>query len=83
MLSEGRDIVALVDGDKSGEDTEGNLKKVCEKELKDKKLQIYKLPKGKSTEDIFTNNDTLKESIIHGGLPPLGRNQKTQKRRKS
>ena len=45
MLSEGRDIVALVDGDKYGEDTEGKLKKVCEKELKDKKLQIYKLPK--------------------------------------
>lgn len=63
MLSEGREIVALLDGDKSGDDTESKLKKVCEKERKDKKLQIHKLPKDKSTEDIFTDQDNLRESI--------------------
>ncbi|GEM_PF-2335676 len=63
MLSEGREIVGLLDGDKSGDDTEKKLKKVCEKELKDKKFQIYKLPKDKSTEDIFTNQNSLRESI--------------------
>lgn len=63
MLLEGREIVALLDGDKSGDDTEKKLKKVCEKELKDKKFQIYKLPKDKSTEDIFTNQNSLRESI--------------------
>lgn len=62
MLSEGRSIVALLDGDKSGNDTEKRLKKVCEKELLDKKLQIHKLPKDKSTEDIFADLANLKES---------------------
>lgn len=63
MLSEGREIVALIDGDKSGEDTEKRLNKVCEKELKDKKLRIYKLPKDLSIEDIFADLETLQESI--------------------
>lgn len=62
MLSEGRSIVALIDGDKSGNDTEKRLKKVCEKELLDKKLQIHKLPKDKSIEDIFADLANLKDS---------------------
>lgn len=63
MLSEGREIVALLDGDKSGNDTEKKLQKVCEKEIKQKKLQIHKLPKDKSTEDVFADIVVLRESI--------------------
>ncbi len=63
MLSEGRAIVALLDGDKSGQTTERRLGKVCEKEMKEKRLQISKLPKDKSTEDIFTDHTILQESI--------------------
>jgi predicted ATP-dependent endonuclease of OLD family len=63
MLSEGRDIVALLDGDKSGDDTEKKLQKICEKEIKTGKLQIIKLQKGNSTEDIFTDEDTLRDAI--------------------
>lgn len=63
MLSEGRAIVALLDGDKSGDDTEKKLKKVCEKEYKEGRLQIHKLQKDKSIEDIFADISTLQESI--------------------
>lgn len=59
MLSEGREVVALLDGDKSGDNTEGQLKKVCAKELQDKKLQIHKLNNGKSSEDIFCDIGVL------------------------
>lgn len=63
MLSEGREIVALLDGDKAGDETEKKLQKVCEKEIIDKKLQIHKLPKDKSVEDIFADTEDLKASI--------------------
>lgn len=63
MLSEGRDVVALVDGDLAGDRVENNLKKICEKELKEKKLRIKKLPEKKSIEDIFPNIETLKTAI--------------------
>lgn len=63
MLSEGREVVALIDGDKSGEHTEGQLKKVCAKELKDKKLQIHRLGTGKSAEDDFCDIEILRTAI--------------------
>ncbi|OGD10090.1 hypothetical protein A2397_04610 [Candidatus Amesbacteria bacterium RIFOXYB1_FULL_44_23] len=63
MLSEGREIVALLDGDSSGDNIETKLNKICEKELQEKRLQIHKLPKDKSTEDIFTDITILKGSI--------------------
>lgn len=62
MLSEGRDIVALLDGDKSGDDSEKRLNKTCEKEIKDKKLQIHKLPKDQSIEDVFPDLTCFQES---------------------
>lgn len=63
MLSEGREVVGLLDGDKAGEDIEKQLQKVCEKEIKAKKLKIHKLPKDKSTEDVFTNLNALREAV--------------------
>ena len=41
MVAEGRDVVALTDGDKKGDEIEKHLKKVCEKEIKDKKLPRF------------------------------------------
>ncbi len=63
MVAEGREVVALLDGDKKGEEIEKQLKKVCEKEIKDGKLQILKLPKDKSIEDIFTDVSVTKKAI--------------------
>lgn len=63
MLSEGREIVALLDGDGSGEDMGKKLEKACVKEISDKKLKIYNLPKGKSIEDICADITVLRESI--------------------
>lgn len=63
MLSEGRDVVALLDGDVAATKVETNLKKICEKELKDKKLRIKKLADKKSVEDIFPDLEVLKTAI--------------------
>ncbi len=63
MLSEGRDVVALVDGDSGGKQIASVLSKVCEKELKEKHLTVEVLLDGKSTEDVFPNLADLKEGI--------------------
>lgn len=64
LLSEGRDIVALIDGDKSGSLIEKKLKKVCHKELKDGNLNIKSLPKNKSIEDLFCDIGILQEALL-------------------
>lgn len=63
MLSEGRDVVALLDGDNTGDNIESQLKKTCEAEIKSKKVQIVKLSKNKSSEDVFVDIEVLKKAI--------------------
>ena len=63
MLSEGRFIVALLDGDGAGRSIAAQLKKLCAGELKSKKLQILMLEDDKSSEDVFANLDTLKAAV--------------------
>ena len=63
MLSEGREIVTLVDGDTSGEKIIKKLKVVCEKEFSEGKVVDLKLENNKSIEDIFCNITCLKETI--------------------
>jgi predicted ATP-dependent endonuclease of OLD family len=74
MLSEGREVVALLDGEEGGRKLEGQLKNVCAKEVKSKKLQVHMLPGGKSSEDVFANLDVLRnvvrvafDSLVEGG----------------
>lgn len=62
MLSEGRQVVALLDGDNSGRRIEAQLSAQSAAELKDKRLQILKLDNEKSTEDVFANLDVLKSA---------------------
>lgn len=63
MIAEGREIVALFDGDQTGKKLEKQLSKVCEKEIKDKKLQIHSLPENKSIEDVYVNIEKLRIAI--------------------
>ncbi len=63
MANEGREIIALMDGDKKGEEIEKQLTKVCEKEIKDKKLHFLKLPQYKSIEDLFTDVSIMQKTI--------------------
>lgn len=63
MLSEGREIVALLDGDAAGKKVEAHLRRLCSSELTTKKLQIHLLPDNKSSEDIFANFDMLKDAV--------------------
>jgi len=63
MVAEGREVIALLDGDKKGDEIEKQLVKVCEKEIEDKKLQILKLPKDKSSEDIFTDVSVIRKAV--------------------
>ncbi len=81
MLSEGRAVVAVMDGDKAGENLETQLNKTCQREVKQKKLQIRRLPSGKSTEDIFCDLEVLKEAtkrvannLIAGGVRTIAAN---------
>ena len=55
MLSEGREIVALLDGDEAGKKIETQLKKICSAELRQKKLSVHLLPKNRSSEDVFAD----------------------------
>lgn len=63
MLSEGRDVVAMVDGDVSGKRTREKLEKLCPKEVQKKQLRFHTLPDNKSIEDICCNLDILRVSI--------------------
>ena len=64
MLSEGRKIVALIDGDNSGQTIKRKLENTCKADTKSKNLIIQKLPENKSIEDIFADVDSLHESIV-------------------
>jgi predicted ATP-dependent endonuclease of OLD family len=63
MLSEGRQIVALLDGDTSGKSIKRQLEKICAAEISAKKLHIHLLENNKSTEDIFVNLDMLRNAV--------------------
>jgi predicted ATP-dependent endonuclease of OLD family len=63
MLSEGRSIVALLDGDSGGDAIRKKLEKACSKEKEVKQLVIFQLSKDHSTEDIFCEIDTLRTAI--------------------
>ena len=62
MLSEGRTVVALVDGDKSGGAMAEKLKKSAEKEVKSKTLIILELPPQSSVENIFSDLQILRQA---------------------
>lgn len=74
MLSEGREIVALMDGDASGSRIKVELEKVCEKEIRDEKLVILPLDPNKSIEDYCVDIKYLRESIkkVVNNLVTLG-----------
>lgn len=63
MLSEGRDVVALVDGDVAGKNIQAKLQKNCQRDIKNKKLSIHCLDENKSIEDVCCNISILKMSI--------------------
>lgn len=63
MLSEGREVVALIDGDNGGDNIENQLNKICEAEIKSGKVKIIKLPRNKSSEDVFVDIEVLKKAI--------------------
>ena len=63
MLSEGRSVVALTDGDKGGKALQGQLEKSCAAELTAKTLRIHSLPDNKSSEDIFANLTSLRRAV--------------------
>jgi predicted ATP-dependent endonuclease of OLD family len=63
MLSEGRSIVALMDGDASGKRIKAQLEQSCQAEVGTKKLHFYVLPENKSSEDVFAELAALKRAI--------------------
>jgi len=63
MLSEGRSIVALADGDAAGKKLQTQLELSCAVEIKAKKLQIHLLPEGKSSEDVFADPASLQNAV--------------------
>jgi hypothetical protein len=63
MLSEGRNIVALLDGDSGGKKIQAQLETTCSAELKTKKLQIHLLPDNKSSEDVFADLNSLQNAV--------------------
>jgi predicted ATP-dependent endonuclease of OLD family len=62
MLSEGRSVVALADGDASGKKLQAQLQSYCAAELKTKMLQIHLLPDNKSSEDVFADLVSLQKA---------------------
>jgi hypothetical protein len=65
MLEEGRNIFALLDGDKSGNNNATRLDKVCAADIKKKQLEIKQLASEKSSEDILADLDKLQEAILN------------------
>ncbi len=63
MLSEGRGVVALIDGDNGGKAIDKELKEICKLELSSKKLTILALPNNKSSEEIFLDKELIKKAI--------------------
>ena len=75
MLSEGRSVVALLDGDAAGKNIRVQLERVCAAEIKNNELQIVLLPDGLSIEDVMVDMSALVNSIeeayrylVDGGL---------------
>jgi hypothetical protein len=62
MLSEGRSIVALADGDAAGKKLKAQLEQACAVDVQAKKLQIHLLPDNKSSEDIFADLESVKRA---------------------
>ena len=63
MLSEGRSVVALMDGDSAGKKLKAQLEKICAKEIAAKQLQTHILPDNKSVEDVFCDLSVLKNAV--------------------
>jgi len=63
MLSEGREIVALLDGDDGGKKIANKLSKICEAEIKKNELRIHLLEKNKSIENVCTDNTRLRSAV--------------------
>lgn len=64
MLNEGREIVALLDGNGHGDMVRNELEKICEKEISEKKLKIHKLPGDFSIEDIMIDHAIFREATL-------------------
>lgn len=62
MLSEGRSIVALADGDTAGKKLKAQLEQACAADVQVKKLQIHLLPDNKSSEDIFADLESMRRA---------------------
>ena len=62
LLSEGRSIVALADGDSAGKKLQAQLKQICEAEINTKKLQIHLLQENRSSEDVFADITTIRKA---------------------
>lgn len=55
MLAEGRSVVALLDGDKSGREMKARMEKACGPDIKAGRLSFELLPENKSSEDVFVD----------------------------
>lgn len=65
MVSEGRTVVALLDGDETGKKINNHLKALCSKEIEDKLLQIQILDDNESIEDYFVEKDSIRKAILN------------------
>lgn len=65
MLEEGRSVLAIMDGDNSGNNIKARLEKVCKPEIATKSLQILQLGNEDSTEDILTETALLKKATLN------------------
>ncbi len=63
MVSEGRSVVALLDGDKAGDQIATQLKKACPQEVRQRRLQIHALPRDQSSEDAFCDVKVLRSAV--------------------
>ncbi|MBX6361328.1 MAG: AAA family ATPase [Acidobacterium ailaaui] len=63
MLSEGRSVIALADGDASGKKLKAQLEQSCAAELRSGKLQIQLLSDNNSSEDVFADIKSLRVAI--------------------
>jgi predicted ATP-dependent endonuclease of OLD family len=64
MLSEGRAVVALLDGDAGGDSIMHRLQRVCAEELHDEQLKVHQLPRNKSIEDLICHLPVMHEAIL-------------------
>lgn len=62
MVAEGREVVAMIDGDDGGKNLAKQLRKVCASEIANKKLVEHMLSDGHSSEDIFVDLKILRSA---------------------